>query len=333
MGSKNTTTNKTNQTTTAAPPSWAQPTMEQLASQIMSGVGTVQSIPNYTGDFVAQPGALQQAVPGGYLDAAALAQSLVPQAQAALNQASVMPTFDITGAMLQPALQTYASTNPAGMEGAVMAATNPVYRQLTEQLLPSLQSSAMDAGAYGGSRALATLPQMALHDFSTEAGNIAAQLNYQDYGDTANRLLQAYGLSTNRGLGEADILTQRLGLTPDLLDSIMRMGGGAAELQAQAAGYDTMNQQAAIDNALQKYQYSVNQPFMGYDVATQLISQLAGNYGTTTSQGTQTQTQKTGGIAPILGGLLGAGMGIASLPMGGGTSLGGSLVSQLFGKH
>lgn len=336
MGSK--TTNKTqtssNQTQTAAPPSWAQPTMEQLAQQIMSGVGAVQAVPQYTGDFVAQPGALQLGVPGGYTDAAQMALSLIPQAQQALGQSSVMPTYDVTGAMLQPALQSYASTNPAGMTAAVNAAINPVYRQLTEQVLPSLQSSAAEAGAYGGSRALTALPAQALRDFSGEAGNIAAMLNYQDYTDTANRVLQAYNESTSRGLGEGDLLTQRLSLTPDLLDSIMRLSGGSAELNAQAAAMDTANQQAAIDNALQKYQYQVTQPFMGYDIATQLISQLAGNYGTTTSTGTSnsTQTQSTGGLAPILGGALGLGMGIASLPMGGGGSLGGSLVSQLFGK-
>lgn len=332
MGSK--TTNKTvsDQTQTAAPPSWAQPTMEQLAQQIMSGVGAVQAVPHYTGDFVAQPGALQNAVPGGYLDAAALARSLVAPAQQALASSTTAPTFGVTDAQLQPALQGFAATNPGGMDAAVRAAIDPVYKQLTESILPSLQSAGIESGAYGGSRAMTTLPELALRDFDTQAGNIASQLRYTDYNDTANRVLQGYGESTTRGLGAADVLTQRLGLTPDLLDAIMRMSGGAAELQAQGAAADTANRQSSIDNALQQYQYQIQQPFMGYDVATQLISQLAGNYGTTTSHGTSTQTQSTGGLAPIIGGVIGAGMGLASLPMGGGGSLGGSLVSQLFGR-
>lgn len=330
MGSKTTTNTTSAGQQTVAPPSWALPQMQAIAGGIMNGIGAVQGTPKYTGDFVAHPGALQTAVPQGYMDAAAMARALVPQAQGALTAAGQMPTFSIPN--LQPALQTYGSTNPGGMDAAVRAAINPVYKQLTEQILPSLQSSGMESGAYGGSRALVTLPGQALNDFSLNAGNIAAGMNYQDYTDTANRMLQGYGLDTTRGLGVADTLTSRLGLTPELLNSIMRLQGGAAELGAQGATADTANRQSLIDDQLQKYQYQLQQPFMGYDVATDLISKLAGNYGQTNTTGTQTQTQRSGGLAPILGGALGLGMAALSLPTGGGGSLGGSLVSQLFGK-
>lgn len=333
MGSKTTNKTSTNQTSTAAPPSWALPIDQALAGQIMSGVNAVQAVPHYTGDFIAQPGALQSAVPGGYLDAAALARSLVAPAQQALQQSMVAPSFDVGGNTLNAALQSYGSTNPGGMDAAVRAAINPVYQNLTQNILPSLQSAGIESGAYGGSRALTTMPEMALRDFDTQAGNIAAQMSYQDYVDAANRAITGYGAATSRGLGEADTLTQRLGLTPNLLDAIMRMSGGSAELQAQGAAADTANRQATIDNALQKYQYAVQQPFMGYDVATDLISRLSGSYGTTTQQGTSTQTQSTGGLAPIIGGALGLAAMAGGFPTAGGGSVGGSLVSQLFGGH
>jgi hypothetical protein len=330
MGTKNKTTETSNQTQTAAPPSWALPQMQAIAGGIMSGLGTIQGLPAYTGDFVAQPGAISQSAPQAYLDAAAMARSLVDPAQAALNQSMVMPTF-ADSPNLSAATSGFGSTNPGGMDAAVRAAINPVYQSLTESILPSLQSSGIESGAYGGTRAQQTLPGQALRDFDTQAGNIAATMNYQDFTDTANRVLQAYGLSTTRGLGSANVLTDRLGLTPELLDSIMRMSGGAAELTNQAGQLQDANSQAAINNALQKYQYSVEQPFMGYDVATDLISKLAGGYGTTTSQGTNTTVSKTGGLAPILGGALGlAGMAMG-LPTAGGGSVGGSLVSSLFG--
>ena len=332
MGSKKKTTETTNQTQTSAPPSWAEPTMIDLAGQIQNAVNQVRQVPAYTGDFVALPGALQNAVPGAYLDAAHMAQSLVPQAQQALSAAGVMPTYDVSGAQLQPALQGFAAGNPGGMDAAIRAAIDPAYKALTEQVLPGLASSGIESGAYGSSRALTALPELAVRDFGQTAANLAAQMRYQDYTDTANRMLQGYTAATSRGLGEADVLTQRLGLTPDLLDAIMRMSGGAAELQAQGAAVDQANRQASIDNAMQRYQYQVNQPFMGYDVATDLISRLANGYGTQTLNGTTTTVQKTGGLAPIIGGALGAAMGLASLPMGGGASLGGSLVSQLFGR-
>lgn len=331
MGSKKKTTEETNQVQTAAPPSWAEPTMIDLAHQIQSAVGQVRDLPGYSGDFIAQPGAMQNAVPGAYNEAAALAHALVNPATQALAATGVAPTFDVTS--LAPALQSFGGSNPGGMNAAVNAAIDPVRQTLMEQVLPSLQSSGIESGAYGGSRAQVTLPAQALQDFSHEAGNIAAQLRYQDYTDTANRLLQGYGLSTERGLGTANVLTDRLGLTPDLLDAIMRMSGGSAELLAQGATADLANRQSVIDNNMQRYQYNVQRPFMGYDIATDLISRLANGYGTNTLNGTTTTTQTTGGLAPIIGGALGAGMGLLSLPMGGGGSLGGSLVSGLFGQR
>lgn len=333
MGSKNKTTTSSNQTQTAAPPSWALPQMQTIASGIMSGLGSIQGLPAYTGDFIAQPGAISQSVPQAYLDAAAMARSLVDPAQAALHQSMVMPTF-ADSPNLSAATAGFGASDPGGLDAAVRAAIQPVQQNLMESILPSLQSSGIESGAYGGSRAQQTLPELAMRDFSNQAGQIAAGLNYQDFTDTANRVLQAYGLSTTRGLGEANVMTDRLGLTPELLDSIMRMSGGAAELTGQAGAAQDANSQASINNALQQYQYQMQQPFMGYDIATDLITKLAGNYGTTTSQGTSTQTQKTGGLAPILGGALGlAGMALG-LPTAGGGSVGGSLVSQLFGaKH
>jgi hypothetical protein len=330
MGSKKKETTTTNQTSEAAPPSWALPQMQAIANGIMGGLNTIGGIPAYTGDFTALPGTLQHSVPQGYLDAAAMARSLIDPAKAALNMSTVMPTFDYNN--LVAATQGFGSTNPGGMDAAIRAAIDPAYKILTEQALPGIQSAGIESGAYGGSRAMLTLPQLALRDFSDTAGNIAAEYTYKDFEDTANRMLEAYGLSTTRGLGEANVLTDRLGLTPDLLDAIMRMSGGAAELTGQAANIDTANREAVIQNELQKYQYQMTQPFMGYDVATDLITRLAGNYGTQTQQGTSTTVSKTGGLAPIIGAALGGAMSLASLPMGGGGSLGGSLVSQLFGR-
>lgn len=331
MGSKKKQTETTNQVQTSAPPSWAEPTMVNLAHQIMSGVNQVQGIPAYTGDFVAQPGALQNSVPGGYLDAAALARQLVNPAMQAVGAAGIMPTFE--GPNLASTYQSFAGANPGGMNAAVEAAVRPYTQQLMEQVLPGLQSSGIESGAYGSSKALTALPELAVRNTTGQIGDIAAQMAYQDFIDQQNRALQAYGLGTERGLGEANVLTNRLGLTPDLLDAVMRMQGGAAELQAQAAATDQANRQAAIDNAMQQYQYQVQRPFMGYDIATDLISRLAGNYGTQTLNGTTTTVQKTGGLAPILGAAMGGLMGLASLPMGGGGSLGGSLVSSLFGAR
>jgi hypothetical protein len=331
MGSKKKETVTTNQVQEAKPISWADPVMQQIAGGITGALGQVQGVPDYTGEFIAQPGALQLGVPGAYMDAAALAKSLVDPAMQAFNASMVMPEFALDPNVLKAAMQGFGATNPEGMIGAVEAATKPVYRTLTEQLLPQLMSSGIESGAYGGTRSQQTLPGMVIRDAGAEMQDIAARLYYEDYNAAAERALAAYGLDTERNLGLGNLQTDRLGLTPDLLDTIMRMGGGSAELTAAAAGYDTANQQAVIDNMLKKYEYAKTEPFMGYDIATDLISRLASGYGTQTTNGTQTAVTKTGGLAPIVGGVLGAGMGLAGLPMAGGGSLGGSLVSSLFG--
>lgn len=334
MGSKKKSETKTVQDSTQTATPWGPvtPGLQTIAGHISNVLPSLDNL-NYTGDFVAQPGQLAMQVPDLYQQASQRALSLIPQAQQALAGTLTGPRFEGPG--LEGSYSSFAGTNPGGMDAAVRAAVDPVYRNLTENLLPSLQSSAIESGAYGGTRAMNVLPSQTIADANREMMNLAAGMRYQDFVEQQQRQQAAYGLGTQRGLGEAEVMTGRYGLTPDLLDSIMRMSGGAAELAAAGGQAETGNRQAQIDNALQQFQYQMNRPFMGYDVATDLLTRIGQGYGTTTghSTGSQTTVEKTGGLAPILGAALGAASMAMGLPMPGGGALGGSLVSQLFGNR
>lgn len=333
MGSKKktTTTQTGNSTQTSTPAGYALPGMQQIGSYINSVLPTLQDI-NYTGDFVAAPSELSLGVPGLYQNAAQTALGLVPQAQDAFMQSLQAPTFEGPG--LEGTYSSFGASNPGGMAGAIAAATNPIYRNLTENLLPSLQSSAIESGAYGNSRALNTLPSMVIGNANRDMQELAATMTYQDFVDQQQRQQQAYELATGRGLGAADVMTQRFGMTPDMLDSIMRLSGGAAELQAAGGQADEANRQAVIDNAMKEFEYQMNRPFMGYDVATDLLTRLTAGFGTQAGEfSNKSKTvESTGGMGNVLAGALGLASMIGGFPMAGGGSVGGSLVSSLFGR-
>lgn len=312
MGSK--TTVKTNEVQKNTPPEWAAPGLAELGSRIGAIIPTMPG-PKYTGDFVAQPGEAALAMPSMFRGVGDMANSLVDPSRAAMGQAFTMPSFEGPG--LGAGTQGFSSYDPTAIRPVVDAAIQPVMRQLMEQVLPSLSSSATESGAYSGTRALTALPSMAIRDAGRNAMEIATGLGYQDFTDTQNRNLQGYSLGTQRGLGVADTLSQRLAMYPDLADTVMRMSGAGADYYGQAAGMETAHAQSGIDNKLAQFDYGVRHPYQGLDVAAALLGQIANPWGTRTTTGTQTQS--TGGLAPIVGGLMGAGMMAMGMPGGSGS--------------
>jgi hypothetical protein len=218
------------------------------------------------------------------------------------------------------------------MQGAVNAAIHPYMQELTENILPQLQSQGIESGAYGGTRSMQTLPLQAIAQQGEQAQRVAAALAFEDFQKQQERTLQGYGLSTDRGLGEADLMTQRYGMAPEMSDAIMRLAGGQAEYANMASTADLGNRQLAIDNALRQFQYDMTRPFMGYDVAGNILGNMTQGYGTTTNQGTSTTTEKTGGMGNVVAGLGGLAMAAAGMPMAGGGSLGGSILGSLMKK-
>lgn len=319
--SKSKSTTNSTQSTTNTPFGPAMPGLTDLANLTSQAMWAAQGVPQYTGDFIALPGQMQQAVIPAYQNSAALAGQLGEQALGvANNQNWQMPTF--SGPGLEAGTQSFASYDPTAVAPVVQAALQPYMRQLTEQILPGMQSSAIESGAYSNDRAFAVMPELALRDTGRMAAEVASGIAFQDFLSQQERNLEAYGLSTQRGLGEADVLTSRIGMYPELLDSVMRMSTGQAGLTEQAAAYDTAMRQAEIQNALARDAYAVQAPFRGLDMAANLFGTFA-PYSSSNMTGRSTTTQTTSQplAGQILQGALGVGSMVAGFP-GLGTALG-----------
>jgi len=329
MGTKKKTKTSSSGTQTSKPLDLVMPGYNQIASGVSRGLDQIQNV-NYGGDFIAQPGDWQNMMPEMWAQASGNAGNTLPYGWNMLNMGSQMAGFGDSPS-LASGMQSFGDTNPNGMTGAVNAAIDPYMRQLTEQILPSLQSSGIESGAYGGSRGQQTLPLMAIQQQGEQAQRVAAALAYEDFQNQQNRVLQGYGLSTERGLGQDAALSQRMGVTGSLMGDVINAGGAQAEMMGQGATADLANRQMSIDNALKRFQFDMTRPFMGYDTATDILSRLTSGYGTTASQNKSTTTESTSGLGPIVAGGLGLASMAAGLPMGGGASLGGSVLGSLFG--
>lgn len=287
MGSKKKTTQVSNSTSTAAPPSWTQPGFEAVSGQLMNAINGPKA-PAYTGDFVAAPdaGLTQQAI-DQYLATAGKATDLSGflESQLAPLMARNDTRYDVGD---------YNST----LAPAIEAAMAPVFRNLTEKVLPGIRSSATDSGAYSGSRAMAVLPGMAMDAASRNAQEIGAGMAFEDYQAREARRLDAYKTDEQLAL-------ERTGMLPALIDNILKSSAGGAQMTEGALNLGQARDQSVINNNLAKHDYAVKQPFEGMDIATQLLQALSGNYGTTTNQGKTVTTEKTGGLGSVVQGALG----------------------------
>lgn len=177
----------------------------------------------------------------------------------------------------------------------------------------------------------------------TAANDTAAMQNTYNYNNRAldtNAGLDLFGRQSDNAIrtaadssdyqtAAADVIARAFGMQTDMYGSGLALEAGGQDMLAQALGLQQGADQAAIDEALARYQYNLQAPFQGLDMAVPLLAALSGNYGTQTSQGQQTQVERTGGLGSVVQGIAGlAGM-AASLgafgPLGAaGTAAGGA---------
>lgn len=403
--------------------------------QAYNKVSGLNSAP-YTGDFVAAPNTalvnelLQNLMDsksmagsvsgqfGGYADR--LAGMDAPEMSGMDDLLALMPTTaQLQGVFNNPAAPDFQSMKPtmaaaptfrgfapqdfqadnggARLEGALTAATQPFIRELMQTILPGITSSAIEAGAYSGDRAMSVLPGQAIADTATRANEVTQGLAYQGFQSEEQRRLAAWQAMQEMGLAAAgqenefntniwsgtndfnttlfDILagaesakfaTQQgaataqggqlmdaltgmygtnasamsnfnrdalagqeseranLGAAGNMLMSMLQTGTAKADLTQEMINAVLGQEQATIDNALARDNYDLTQPFRGMDIATQLLQQLSGNWGTqsgTTNSQSKT-VEQTSGLGSVVQGLAGLALGGASL-FGGGGALGG----------
>ena len=331
MSSKKKSTTKYNQTQVAAPPAFTAGGLEATAGMVQQALGQIPQS-HYSGQQVAYMTPEQLAgVQGAWNNTAGLAGDYTDYMGAQLpglteqwDWQSQLPTSSFNMGSLQD------------VQPVIQSALNPVLRQLQEQILPGIQNSSLDAGAYTGDRAMGVLPTTALQNYSREASDIATQIAYQNYLDYENRrlnawtsdqdrLLAGYAAETQRGLGEEASNVNQMGAINDYISGILRNSASVGDLLNMSAQLGVTNQQAQINDLLAQDQYASYSPFMGLDQAASLLAQLSGNYGTQTTEGKSKTTEKTGGLGEWVKGAIGLGSMIAGIPgIGGALGLGGA---------
>lgn len=313
---KNTTV--TNQTQTAAPPTWTGPGLSEAANMVTAGLSQIPQS-HYTGPMVATMDPAQlAAITAGYTNTAQTAGQMTDFLQGMLPGLNQGMTFNT-----QLPDTSYSLAPRQELDSVINASIDPVMRQLQNNILPGITNSALDAGAYSGDRAMNVLPTEAIRNATESMQRIASQLGYEDYQNYENRRLQAYGMTTQasqqnyalenqRQQQEAALRMQQMGMAPDFVNAILHTQASGADLLKMAADLETQQQQAGINNAVGMDQYASQAPFMGLDTATQLLTALSGGWGTQTMQGKTTQTTQQ----PLAGQLIQGAIGLGSMAAG-----------------
>lgn len=108
--------------------------------------------------------------------------------QAALGNMGVgQRVSEALGDLVRPGVNPF-------LEASIQAAIDPIYRRLTTDVLPSVRSSAIAAGGYGGSRQ-GIAEGLAAEAAQREAGRIAAQLAAQGYESGLEAAVRALGMA------------------------------------------------------------------------------------------------------------------------------------------
>lgn len=205
--------------------------------------------------------------------------------QAQQELLSTIPTLQNVAQTVQTGTQfltgpvLFPTTNPA-LQDAINAAIRPIQQTFTQQVLPNIRSSAVQAGQFGGSR-------------QAVAEGIASQALLQQIGDTSAQMAnEAYqrGLEAmERGLLLAPQITQLSFLPASVLSAV------GAQQRAE--------QQALLNEAVRRFVAEQLIPFQAARDVAALA--LAGGGGSATAEaigpspfvGPSTMQQVLGGAA------------------------------------
>jgi hypothetical protein len=195
-------------------------------------------------------------------------------------------------------------TNPA-VQGAISAATRPIYQNLTEQALPAIRGEAVTTGNFGGNRQ-GIAEGLASRGASQAAGDTGSKLAEAAYENNVNAQLKAMGLLPT---------VQSAQVAPAITTS------GVGDVRQNLA-------QAQLGEQVQNFNWDQMAPFLQSKEIMSLLQGLPG--GATVSTGNTPQANPA--LQALGGAASGAALGSALLP-GVGTGIGaagGALLPFLF---
>jgi hypothetical protein len=229
-------------TTTTSVPEWQQPYLTDIYQRALQQ--SYKPISYYSGNTVAGFTPEQQ-VAQGLTTSRALSGSPLLRAAQETTQKTVQGDF------LSP------ETNP-WLEKTYEQSARDLTNKFTQATLPNIRSSAMGAGAYGGSRH-GVAEGMAYRGLQEELSDLATNIYGGAYESERNRMQNA--LSLAQPLAEADYA------------DIARLSAVGEEKQAM--------EQALIDEMIKRYEFEQLEPWQRLGMYSNLVTGDVG--GTTTS--------------------------------------------------
>jgi len=310
------------------PPKYLQPYLTDIAQKAQQAYGQVPQ-GGFSGNLVADVDPLQR-------ESLALQENVARGLEGFGDSTAAIAQQQtdriLSGDILAPINERF-DPRSADTAGVIQAALDPLRQELTEQIIPGIQSQAIQQGAYGGTRQ-DVVTENALRDFSREAGNIAAGINYQDFARTEDQRFN--DLLSIREFGpELEKINQAAILTaPEIQNQAVQQSLLPSTILNQVGSTERLFEQDLLDEAYNEYLLSLQTPFAGLGDYAGIVSGIPSGQITT---GTANAIQPRGGstFGNVLSGGLG-GLGIASAlslsnPLTAGLGIGGAILGGLLG--
>lgn len=220
-------------------------------------------------------------------------------------------TFDL-GAFFGDKVKNgmYTSMPQQDVQGAIRAATNPILQNFNESVIPQLKSSAIDAGAWGGSKS-SELQSRAIRDTQKQLADTASTIAYGD-------IAQQRSLMPQLQQNELNAANTSTNLNNTGLNQELQTADIFSNLGEKERGFE----QSDINDAINYWNELTSSPFAGLGEYAGLVQGAAGQYGSKTTSGYQPGGQsflQGLGMLPGLSGLASsAGAGLSGLFQAGG---------------
>ena len=241
------TAGETKTTSTTGPASFQQPFLQGLFNQAQSLYGGSQPT-YYPGSTVANFAPAQEESFRATERAAPIASELA---------------VDYGAPAMKQALTAYDVRNNPWVAGAASAATQPLYERLMTEVLPALRQGSVAQGMRGSSREALAAGQ-AVGQTQEAAGNVNASI---------------YNNAYNTGMSS---LLSGLSLMPTQQQSMF----APAQALLGVGNQQQAQEQAGIDEAVQRYMYNQGVPFEQLKDYASLISTPYGGASESTVTGT-----------------------------------------------
>lgn len=295
MGGSNKSSGATTTTQTSEPWAGQKPYLSDLYAKAQTAANQTNRTP-YAGDIIAGPNQTQLGAVNLAKQKAGQATNLGAIANSGADylankaksgnyvQSATAGNLNMPEMNIMPVnLEQVQGVSPV-TQGAINSAINPLQQRLMEQILPGIESAAIEGGAFGGSR-MGVIQGQALNDFTKNAQDIAASYAYDDLARRQGMNMQ--DVMQQRELGASDTMQQRDLMLQDLLNKRLQTVRGqqleqtalgqAAGLQGQgfqqgllpvellqnAGGMEQAWSQDTLDEAMQRYNMKKMAPWTG----------------------------------------------------------------------